>query len=135
MKFIFFLTAFFSLATVKGQVDWGQTKNWKIYALSGKKAFSITTDSLKSLRSISLDDESMHTFLKNASAMKDTSVPIFMGFYLTTCELKDKSIRKIIIATYNGGFFYDASIKQYFELPADVQDKWLDYLMQQKTKM
>ena len=110
-------------------LSWDSTKNWKIYKLRDLTAVvQVPIDSLKFLKSTSLDDDSMHIFLSRAKELS-TGSPAWMGCYLTSYETSDGKIRKDIVSYY-GGFFYCPAEDTYFQLDAEATHVWLEYLSQ-----
>ena len=133
---IFLTLAIFNhhISTLSGAVkqkpqqttNWDSTSNWKIYKLANFKAiFRIPADSLSYIESRPLSDDSVHTYLSGVSKL--SSNPTWMGCYLLSYEMPDKSIRKVIISRY-GGFFYLQKEFSYYQLDAMLQKDWTDYL-------
>jgi hypothetical protein len=108
-------------------ITWDSTKNWKIYKLQNfRRVFGIPADSLQYLDKRSLNDDSMHLYLLNATKLPPTN-PAWMGCYLTSYETSDGEIRKAIISYY-GGFFYCQLDNAFFQINSNDQHGWMDYL-------
>ena len=106
--------------------NWDSTLNWKIYKLANFKAvFRIPPDSLAYLESRSLSDDSVHNYLSSVTKLEGN--PTWMGCYLLSYEMPNKSIRKAIISRY-GGFFYVQNEYSYYKIDASLQKEWTDYL-------
>jgi len=111
----------------KGNANvWDSTKNWRIYHIADQGAFGFPLDTLKNFSSQRLNDDSVREFLKNLHtlAIKD---PVWMGYYVTSCQFPDGRVRKIIISMY-GGFLLDQYDGAYYELPVELRKSWLAYL-------
>jgi len=108
-------------------IDWDKTKDWKLYHVRSKEAFTYSLDTLNAFKSISLGQDSMMSFLKNVTQIPQGKNPVWMGAYVATCQLQNGSVVKIEISQY-GGFFYVESERQYYELAQNVRDSWLPFL-------
>jgi hypothetical protein len=109
------------------QVNWKQTRHWKIYALNKAAALSYPADTLNQFKHIELDDSTMSTFLSEASLLPKKKYAAWMGFYMTTYETPGHDLRKVILSNY-GGFFFDSFSKRYYELPESLRDKWYAFI-------
>lgn len=99
-----------------------------MYPLNNPKAvFSIPADSLRFLRGVSLDDDSMHALLITAKPLHVPGSPAWMGCYLTSCEDDKGKCMKIIVSQY-GGFFYNSSDGNYYQVDASYSRLWLNYM-------
>jgi hypothetical protein len=122
------LTSFLFIRNANCQnVNWAETSNWKLYKIHEKRAFSYSIDTLINFKFALLNNDSMRIFLSNVSIIPYEKTPLWMGFYVASCQLNDGTIKKIEIGTY-GGFFYDEKEKKYYQLPLEIRKEWLDYL-------
>ena len=108
-------------------ITWAATKEWRLYYVPSKRAFSYPIDTLKAFRSVSLNQDSMKLFLKNVTEIPTERTPVWMGYYVATCKLPDDTSIKMEISQY-GRFFYEEKEKRYYQLAEDVQDSWQSYL-------
>jgi hypothetical protein len=115
-----------SVMTSSCQVHWGNASNWTLYGYSGSGMFKLSVDSLHSLDTINLNQDSVTSYLSGAMILHSKEPVLWMGGYLATCNL-DGSIRKVEFTNY-GNFFYDEKTKDYYQVPADKAEIWLSYL-------
>jgi hypothetical protein len=115
-------------------INWAESKNWRLYNILDNSAFGYPLDSLVNYSSRLLNKDSMQTFLSNVSIISIEKTPLWMGFYVASCELKNGTSRKIEISTY-GGFFYDELEKKYYQLPLEIRKDWLDYLAESEAAL
>lgn len=108
-------------------INWADTKEWKIYYLESKDAFSYTLDTLKTFKSIDLNQDSMQIFLKHVTEIPAERTPVWMGYYVTSCRLPNGTYLKVEISQY-GRFFYEEKERRYYQLEDAMQDNWLSYL-------
>jgi len=108
-------------------INWADTKDWRIYYITSKDAFSYPLDTLKTFKSTALTQDSMAVFLKHVTEIPAERTPVWMGYYVATCRLPDGAYFKIEISQY-GRFFYAEKEKRYYQLDNEVQDHWLSYL-------
>ena len=132
------LIFFFVLLTVitKGQVkelNWQNSRNWKIYDIHDRAGFRYSVDTLQNFRNADMGDDKVRLFLKNAAYLPNEKSGVWMGLYVATCELEDKKTRKILLSNY-GGFFYDELTKQYYELPVSKRNDWMEFLNENSKK-
>jgi hypothetical protein len=106
------------------QVHWTKTTDWTLYGYQGGRMFAIPADSLKSFDTITLNQDTVMSYLTSASIQKEPG--IWMGGYVTTCKING-TIRKIDFSNY-GNFFYDEVSKNYYQLSPQKIDTWLSYL-------
>jgi hypothetical protein len=116
------------------EINWKETKNWRLYDIQDKRAFNYPIDSLSNFKSTPLNSDNMLPFLSNVSLIPIERTPLWMGFYVTTCQTKEDKIKKIEISIY-GGFFYDEEEKKYYQLPLDIRKNWLNYLSDCNAKL
>ena len=116
------------------EINWNNSKNWKLYNIHNKAGFNYPVDTLVHFNSINLNDDTMHTMLRNAVIWPKEKYSMWMGLYIATCEGEDGKIRKIIISTY-GGFFYLQSAKRYYQIPEEITPRWLEWLNDNGKKM
>ncbi len=112
---------------LNSSINWADTKEWKIYYIPSKEAFSYPLDTLKTFRSISLSQDSMEVFLTHATEIPVERTPVWMGYYVSTCRLPNGTYLKVEISQY-GRFFYEERENRYYQLNEGVQDNWLSYL-------
>ncbi len=111
------------------QINWDSTRNWKIYKLNKfNQVFNIPVDSLQYLSSRRLNDDTMHLMLSGSTNLGATS-PLWMGCYMASCQTSTGKIQKIVISVY-GGFFFSPADHTYYQIGADIQKDWLEYLSQ-----
>ena len=108
-------------------INWQKTSHWKLYNIRDDNAFGYSLDTLRLFKSTDMDSSKMQAFLRNAKVLITPKYAMWMGLYVTTCQLEDGTIRKIDISKY-GGFFYDEKKKTYYELPLELRDEWLKYM-------
>jgi hypothetical protein len=116
------------------KMDWGKSRDWKLYDIHTNKAFAYSSDTLQNFKCIELPQDSMQTFLKELTEISKDDSPVWMGLYVATCKLEDGLLRKIDISVY-GGFFYDENSKTYFQLQKIFSDNWLNYLREKGTEL
>jgi hypothetical protein len=127
MKFFVFI--FFILIVqfcFSQQIHWEKTKNWKLYDIHDDNAFRYSIDTLRNFKSLKLDEMAIHDFLKQAVSWPKEKNSLWMGLYVTTCEIQNGETRKIDVSVY-GGFFYDEKEKVYYALPPELKEDWLQY--------
>ena len=107
-------------------IDWKKTKDWRLYYVRSKEAFTYSLDTLKAFKFISLPQDSMISFLKAVTQIPEEKNPVWMGAYVATCQLEDGTSIKIEISQY-GGFFYVEKERRYYELAEDVRNNWLSF--------
>ena|SRR5580692_57866 len=115
-------------------VDWKSANHWQLYSIHSHGALNYSLDSLKKFKNVDLNSDSMQSFLRNAEPLPDENTPLWMGYYLTTCQFGNATIRKVIISSY-GGFFYDETSKKYYEIPIDIRTQWLNYISEKYTSI
>jgi len=125
--FLIIILIFLGNRIFSQEINWKETRNWRLYDIRDKKAYNYPIDSLSNFKSTSLNNDRMLAYLSNVSLIPVERTPLWMGVYVTTCQLKEGRIKKIEISTY-GGFFYDVKEKKYYELPLDIRKNWLNYL-------
>lgn len=108
-------------------IDWTKTKDWRLYYIRSKKGFSYSADTLRNFKSVTMDGDSMMTFLKTASEIPPEKTPVWMGYYIASCRLSNDSLLKLEISQY-GRFFYYEGERRYFQLAQERQDNWLAFL-------
>jgi len=106
---------------------WPKTKNWKVYKGEGQQVFSYSIDTLNSIPSKRLNQDSIQFFLENMVQVSDTTHPIWMGSYLASYESSAGKVHKVEVSIY-GGFFYDESSGKYYNLPRQFNAKWLAFI-------
>jgi hypothetical protein len=131
MKISYLFLILFTTGTCFSQgIEWQNTVSWKLYDIHDNKAFRYSADTFQSFKSIALDKDKMQAFLHNVTVIPKEEQPVWMGFYIATCNLKDGSKEVIYISVY-GGFFYDDKTKSYYQLPSNIKDDWFNYLTDQ----
>lgn len=133
MKIILIIgfTLFFISAKAQ-KFEWFSTTNWRLYDLKGRSIFKYSDSSLKQVRYVLLNNDSIILLIRNASLIPSGKEPVWMGAYVASCEQKGKVI-KIEISQY-GGFFYNEADQKYYELPENLKKDWLEYLSQYYMK-
>jgi hypothetical protein len=116
------------------EINWKNTKNWKLYKLNSRAAFSYPVDTLLHFKNISLNDDTIRGFLSSASIWPKEKKTVWMGLLIATYETEDNRLRKINISNY-AGFFFDDATGKYYELPERVRDKWMNYLNEKLDKL
>jgi len=135
MKYLFlFISIFFLTKCFSQNIDWKVAKNWKLYDIRNGSAFNYSIDTLKHFKSIHLDLDTMRIFLSDVVEWPRNKSSLWMGLYVTTCELPGKEVRKIEISVY-GGFFYDDLTKTYYQLPLAVRNSWLEYFSDNSRRL
>jgi len=116
-----------TLRSSYSSIDWEKTKEWRLYFIRSKDAFTYPIDTLKAFRSIPLQQDTMLLFLKDVTKLPEGKNPVWMGAYVSSCQLADGSHIKIEISQY-GSFFYVERDSRYYQLRDEVRDSWLPYL-------
>ena len=108
--------------------SWSNGSEWTLYDVKGAKFYKLKVDTLSQLPHRKLDDVTMQSFLDGAAALSPNRIPAWMGAYVVSYT--DQHVtHKVDISTYSG-FFYDESTKAFFQISADKQKSWHDYLAQ-----
>jgi hypothetical protein len=110
----------------EAQVNWKETRDWKVYNPGRLNIFTVPVDSLVYLPSRALARDSIRQFLDSVKALPSAVRPAWMGGFLVSC-VSHGEVRKIEVSSY-GGFFYDKGSKAYYQLPAEKKDIWFTYL-------
>jgi hypothetical protein len=132
--FMLYLAVHLTCDTAETPVNWDNTKGWKIYSLNDPaKVFTISTDSIQTLRGIFMSDDSIHNLLDGARVLHIPTSPAWMGCYLASCENENGHLMKIVVSQY-GGFFLDAYDSTYYELDPRSTRAWLDYMRRSYIK-
>jgi hypothetical protein len=116
------------------EINWKNTKNWKLYKLNSRAAFSYPADTLHHFESVNLNDDTIRDFLCTASIWPKEKKTVWMGLLIATYETENNQLRKINISNY-GGFFFDDFTGKYYELPERVRDQWMNYLNEKLDKL
>lgn len=124
---IILMIAFCSQNVPTQQIDWQNTKEWKIYKLRGHGLFSYPLDTLRNFQSYLLNQDSMIQFVADARVIARDSTPVWMGEYVASCVFKDKEL-KLEFSTY-GGFFYCEANQHVYQIPAELKRAWQDYIV------
>jgi hypothetical protein len=107
--------------------NWADAKNWKIYYVTKHGGYTYSLDTLQTLKQVSLNADTIRQFLKTATEIPVERQPVFMGYYVASCQLLNGTSIKIEISQY-GAFFYDDRQKKYYQLADGLQRDWLAYL-------
>lgn len=107
-------------------IDWRDTKNWNLYDIHSKNGFLFSIDTLRFFRKVPLNEDTMKTFLSSISEIPPDKTPVWMGYYVSSCQLQDGATIKIEVSQY-GGFFYSESENRYFQLPSVARSSWLNF--------
>ena len=106
---------------------WDSVIHWRIYEeVNFQRVLNVSKDSLHFWKSESLNDDSMHAFLKGTKRIEGVK-PLFQGCYLASCEDSKGNVFKVMVSQ-NGDFFFCQEDTTYVELNADVRSDWLSYL-------
>ena len=116
------------------EINWSSSKNWKLYNIHNKAGFNYPVDTLVHIKSINLNNDTMHAMLRNAVIWPKEKTSVWMGLYIATYEGEDNKIKKVIISSY-GGFFYLQSSKRYYQIPAEQTAKWFEWLNDNSKKI
>ena len=108
-------------------INWADTKEWRLYYIHSKRGFAFPIDTLRNFKSVSLNEDSMKTFLQTVTNIPVERTPVWMGYYVSSCRLPDGTPIKIEISQY-GRFFYEEKEKTYYQLTEQMQGEWLSYL-------
>lgn len=130
----FLLPLLLSKVALCQSVDWKSANHWQLYSIHIHGALNYSVDSLKRFKNVDLRSDSMQSFLRNVEPLSDENTPLWMGYYVTTCQFQDGTVRKVIISSY-GGFFYDERSKKYYVLPIDIRTQWLNYISEKYTSI
>jgi len=106
--------------------NWSDKSEWTLYDTKGAKFYNIKVDTLHQLPHCKLDNDTMKSFLNQATVLPSNKIPAWMGAYVVSYTYQHKT-RKIDISTYSG-FFYDESLQTFFQIDAEKQKRWHDYL-------
>lgn len=126
--YLILLTLLCTLQIAMAQdINWKNTRNWKLYDIHSQAGARYSLDTLQHFRSIGLNSDTLQTFLSGVTAWPADKYSMWMGLYIATCETEDKKLRKIIISTY-GGFFYDQATRRYYQVEPELTSEWLEFL-------
>ena len=103
-------------------LDLRKCHDWKVYRYNKRDAASLSTDSLETLRSQKLDDQSARFFFVSADTIDKFRTPVWMGMIVGSCRFRDTT-RLIIFSTY-GGFFWDKDSKRYYQISREKLQQW-----------
>lgn len=106
--------------------NWRNTKNWKLYNIHTKNGFSYSIDTLRFFKNVPLNEDTMKAFLDSVSEIPLDKTPVWMGYYISSCQLNDGTTVKIVVSQY-GGFFYAEHEKRYYQLPSFLRSNWLNF--------
>src|ERR1700722_2463146 len=106
---------------------WTNSKNWKIYYVTRHGGYAYSLDTLQTLEQISLNMDTIRQFLQTATEIPTDRQPVFMGYYVASCQLPNEPLVKIEISQY-GAFFFAEKEKKYYKLADKFQYDWLAYL-------
>ena len=123
---LLFLVSSVDLRVSAQSMDWQKTTDWRVYNIHRSGSLQYPVDSLKQFNSFPLSQDSMHFFLQKMTAWPKEKTTVWMGAFIASCKLENE-LRKIDISNY-GGFIFDESAKQYFELPERYRSDWLEFL-------
>lgn len=125
MKSLMISLFVFSSLISSCQIHWGKASDWTIYGYQGSRMFKLSLDSLRSLDTLKMDQDSVNDYLTSAHTLK-SEPGVWMGGFITTCVL-DGEIRKVDFSNY-GNFFYDEKSRTYYELSTEKAEPWLSYI-------
>jgi len=129
MKTLLILGLFLGIAKQASAqiILWDSTSNWKMYDVHDFDAFKYSIKSLDTVQAITLDNNTMRSFLRNVEVWPHDKTSVWMGLYLASCQLPNGEIRKIEISVY-GGFLYDELNRTYYQVAENMRQDWLAYL-------
>lgn len=130
---IFLLLTIFKSGT-EIKVDWYRSGKWRLYATQEFDVFGYNLDTLKKIRSIALNDDSVRLFIGDAKELVNKDAPAWMGLHLLTCELHGGEIRKVEVSSY-GNFFYDEKGKKYYKIQTQLSREWRAYIASNFLKL
>ena len=125
-----YLTISFLLATsciFCQEMNWQQTQNWKLYNMEGRKTLNVPKDSIRNLKFLNLDTDSIRFYLQSVTAWPKEKDAVWMGNFVVSCETRDHELIIVLVSMY-GGFMYDLGNKKYYELNNSLKKGWVDYL-------
>jgi hypothetical protein len=108
-------------------LPWKQSSKWYIYKVVDRKAIFAPGDSLASFAKLKLGNDSLAYYLDDASPLKATAAPAWMGAYLLSFEQMQGKPIKLLVSTY-GGFILDTKHKLYYLVQEGKQQAWLAYV-------
>jgi hypothetical protein len=126
MKIIFTLGLILASMLTSCQIQWKRTSNWNLYRYQGHGLFKYPIDSLKYLDKLSMNQDSIQSYMASAQVLHPEGPVAWMGGYIATCTM-DGELRKIELSNY-GGFFYDEKTKTYYQVQSDLTELWVSYL-------
>ena len=126
MKIQIALCLMLSGAIASCQVHWKKASDWTLYGYQGSRMFKISLDSLHLYDTLKLNQDTVTSYLATTRILDSKNQGIWMGGYLTTCELNGK-LRKIDFSNY-GNFFYDEESNTYYQLSSSKSEAWNTYL-------
>lgn len=129
-RIIFLLALQFLTLTIYSQVDWSTTREWRLYRLNNQEALDYSVDTLTNFKYVELDSAKMHVWLKHATLWPVDKKGLFMGLMVGSYKTKKGKTSKVIFSP-NGGYFYDAGIKRYYEIQPEFISQWNQYLNKQ----
>lgn len=109
------------------QINWRETKEWKIYKLRGHGLFAYSLDTLHNFKNSALNQDSMIQFVADVKVVRKDSIPVWMGEYVATCIFRGKKL-KLELSTY-GGFFYCEADQHIYQVPTGLKREWQDYIV------
>lgn len=131
---VIILLIFSGIVATAQEINWKHTKNWKLYKLNSRAAFSYPADTLHHFESCSLNDDTIRGFLSTASAWPKEKKTVWIGLLIASYETENNQLHKITISNY-GGFFIDDATGKYYEVPERVREEWMNYLNDKLDKL
>lgn len=108
-------------------IDWSKTTNWKLYYVRSHRGYALSLDTLKTIKAVMLNNDSVQAFLHSITEIPQDKQPVFMGYYVATCQLADGSTIKLELSQH-GSFFREEKEQHYYQLAEAVQTGWQAYL-------
>jgi hypothetical protein len=127
IHFCFFVVSLsiFNVCAAQEQT-WANAIDWTIYDVKGAKFYKLPVDTLSQLPHQKLDNGMIKGFLVGATPLSPHETPAWMGAYVAS-YIYQKQMHKVDISTYNG-FFYDESSQTFYQIEAEKQKGWHEYL-------
>lgn len=70
----------------------------------------------------------MVNFLSRSTILPDSVNPVWMGGWVATYKYMEQ-VHKIQISAY-AGFFFDQSSGRFYQVPEELQERWMIYINQ-----
>ena len=128
MKLLFvFVILFFSSKNYAQQINWQQTKNWRLYDAHSLRGFNNPDEKILAAKNIELNLDSIKEYLTSVTLYTPENNPVWMGNYIVSFQTNDQQTNIIYVSIY-GGFMYDSKDHIYFKLEDDDGENLNNYL-------